>query len=89
MDPNTAIEFARTTLLTALKVAAPLLASVLLLALVLAIVQTVLNLQEQTLTIVPKIVTAVLMTCVLAPWMLRALMEFTIPLLRDVLPMRG
>lgn len=89
MDPNTAIEYARTTLLTALTVAAPLLGCVLIIALVLAIVQTVLNLQEQTLTIIPKVVTAILMTCLLAPWMLRALMEFTIPLLRDVLPMRG
>lgn len=89
MDPNTAIEYARNTLLTALTVAAPLLGAVLLLALFLAIAQTVLNLQEQTLTIVPKIVTAILMTCLLAPWMLRALMEFTLPLLRDVLPMRG
>jgi len=89
VEPNVAIEYARTTLLTALTVAAPLLASVLVIALILAILQTVLNLQEQTLTIVPKVVTAILMTVLLAPWMLQALMEFTLPLLRDVLPQRG
>lgn len=89
MEPTYAIELARATLLTALAVAAPLLAGVLVVALLLAIVQTVLNLQEQTLTVVPKVVVALVMTSLLAPWMLRTLLDFAVPILRDVLAQGG
>ncbi|MBK6939984.1 MAG: flagellar biosynthetic protein FliQ [Planctomycetes bacterium] len=85
MDPDFAVELARHTLLTALTIAAPLLAATLLLALVLALVQTILNLQEQTLTVIPKIVIAVLVTFLLTPWVLRSLIDFTVPMLGNML----
>jgi len=88
MEPALAIELARQTLVTALTVAAPLLGAVLILALCLAILQTIMNLQEQTLTIVPKVITAAAVTFVMAPWVMQSLMDFTIPLLRDVLSRR-
>ncbi len=88
MEPATAIDLARQMLMTALTMAAPLLAGVLLVSLTLAIVTTVLNLQEQTLTIVPKIITALVLTGLLAPWLLQSLLDFTVVLLRDVLPQR-
>ena len=88
MNPASAIELVRHTLLTALSIAAPLLASVLLVSLIIAILQTVVNIQEQTLTIIPKVVTALIVTTLLAPWMLQTLLDFAIPLLRDVLPQR-
>lgn len=88
MDSSAAIELARHTLFTALAMAAPLLACVLFIALLLSVLTTVLNLNEQTLTVVPKIVAAFLITALLAPWMLRALLDFTVPLLRDVLAQR-
>jgi flagellar biosynthesis protein FliQ len=89
MDPDFAVELARHTLLTALKIAAPLLAATLLLALVLALVQTIMNLQEQTLTVIPKIVIAVIVTFLLTPWILRALVDFTVPMLSDLLVRGG
>lgn len=88
MEPSVAIELTRHTLLTALVMAAPLLVSVLVVSLTIAILQTVVNVQEQTLTIIPKVVTALLMTFVLAPWFVRNLLDYAIPLLRDVLPQR-
>lgn len=88
MEPQVAVELARMTLFTALKMAAPLLVSVLCVSLMIAILQTITNLQEQTLTIVPKVVTALLMTIVLVPWFIQHLLDFAVPLLRDVLPQR-
>ena len=76
MNPAAAIELVRHTLLTALVIAAPLLASVLLVSLIIAIMQTVVNIQEQTLTIIPKVVTALIVTTLLAPWMLQTLLDF-------------
>lgn len=88
MEPSQAVEFARITLIAALTMAAPLLVGVLVVSLVIAILQTVVNVQEQTLTIIPKVVTAMVMTILLVPWFLSHLLDFTIPLLRDVLPQR-
>lgn len=88
MEPGYALELVRKTLITAVTVASPLLAAVLVIALVLAILQTVLNLQEQTLTVVPKILTAVAVTIVMGPWALQTLIDFATVLMRDVLPQR-
>ena len=88
MDPGIAVELSRQTLVAALTVAAPVLGAVLLIALCLAVLQTVMNLQEQSLTIVPKVLVAALVTFVMAPWVIRSLMDFTIPLFRDVLSRR-
>ena len=88
MDSVTAIELARETLVTALTIAAPILAAVLCLALMLAILQTVTNLQEQTLTVVPKIILAVVVTYLLTPWVLSSIVDFTVPLFSDWLARR-
>jgi flagellar biosynthetic protein FliQ len=88
MDPVAAVDLAQKTLLAGLTICAPLLGAVLLLALLIAIVTTVFNLQEQTLSVVPKICAAFALSIALAPWILRRLMEFTIPLIRDVLAAR-
>lgn len=85
MELSTAIDLVQKTLFAALALAAPILGAVLLLALVLAIATTVFNLQEQTLTTIPKITAAFVLTLVLAPWMLRQVLDFTVPLLRDAL----
>jgi len=89
MDVGTAVDLTQKTLLAALSLAAPMLCAVLLLALFLAILTTVFNLQEQTLTVVPKIIAAFALSFILAPWMLRQIMDFTIPLLRDALASVG
>jgi flagellar biosynthetic protein FliQ len=89
MEIGLAIDLVQKTLLAALALAAPILGAVLLLALFLAILTTVFNLQEQTLTTVPKIAAAFVLTLVLAPWMLRSVLDFTVPLLRDVLANAG
>ncbi|MFH0946377.1 MAG: flagellar biosynthetic protein FliQ [Planctomycetota bacterium] len=88
MEIAAAIELARQTLFTALAMAGPILGCVLIVAFCLAILQTVLNLQEQTITVVPKIITAILVAILLAPWVLRSLIDFTVPLLRDILAQR-
>lgn len=88
MNAQAALDLVRQTLMTALIMAAPLLAAVLIVSLMIAILQTVVNVQEQTLTIIPKVVVALLMTMLLAPWMLQKLLDFTVPLLRDLLAQR-
>jgi flagellar biosynthetic protein FliQ len=53
----------------------PLLAS-LIVGLVVSLFQALTQIQEQTLTFVPKIIATILVIMITAPWMLDLLMEF-------------
>lgn len=83
MDPELAIHLARKTLITVFTVATPILVVVMLTGIGVAILQTVLSIQEQTLSTVPKILAASAVVFGLLPWFLRALADFSIPLLRE------
>jgi len=70
MDENVVIELTTTMLTLALKVALPLLGAGLLVGLVVSIFQAVTQIQEQTLTFIPKILASVAILVILGPWML-------------------
>lgn len=65
------------TIITAAKVAAPILIVVLLLGLVVSILQATTQIQEQTLSFVPKLIAAAAVGIFLGSWMLETLMSFT------------
>jgi flagellar biosynthetic protein FliQ len=57
--------------------AAPLLASALVVGLVVAILQATTTIQEQTLTFVPKLIAILAVLALLGGWMLSSLGEYT------------
>jgi flagellar biosynthesis protein FliQ len=59
-----------------LMVAAPVLLTVLVVGLVVSIFQAATQINEQTLSFVPKILAAVAMLAVAGPWMLTTLVEY-------------
>ncbi len=61
--------FQKTILLT-MAIAAPILLSAIVVGLTISIIQSVTQIQEQTLTFVPKIFAALLVLIVSAPWMI-------------------
>ncbi len=61
--------FQKTIMLTML-IAAPILLSAIIVGLLISIIQSVTQIQEQTLTFVPKIFAALLVLIVAAPWMI-------------------
>jgi len=65
-------------LLTALYVTAPVLLPVMVVGLVISIAQVVTQVQEISLTFVPKIITVFIALVVFGPWMLRKLLAFSI-----------
>ena len=71
------INFGREALLVTLLVAAPLLGLALLVGVIISIFQAVTQIQEMTLTFVPKIIVIMLAIIVFGPWMLRILLNFT------------
>jgi flagellar biosynthesis protein FliQ len=71
------IDLTRDAIVTALMIAAPLLLIALGVGLVVAIIQSVTQIQEQTLSFVPKLVLVGGAFIVGMPWLLQILIKFT------------
>lgn len=65
------------TLTTAVKVSAPFLIATLIVGLVISVLQVVTQVQEMTLTFVPKLIVVGLVSLLLGTWMLAVLVEFS------------
>ena len=77
MDQDVALHLISEMLITAAMIAAPILIASLVIGLIISIIQVVTQIQEMTLTFVPKIVIAVVMVLVFGGWMLSVLQEYT------------
>jgi len=86
MSTQQSIELARTTLQTALWIAAPLLLIATIVSLLVNIVQVLTSLQEQTLSTVPRLAAVTAAIFFLLPWMVRRMTGFTVMLLSDFRP---
>ncbi|MBV6521250.1 MAG: hypothetical protein MNPFHGCM_01383 [Gemmatimonadaceae bacterium] len=77
-------DLARNAMMVGMLIAAPLLIVALLVGLVVSILQTVTQIQEQTLSFVPKLVAVAATFLVALPWMLQLLVEYTAQLFRSL-----
>ncbi|MFN6147213.1 MAG: flagellar biosynthesis protein FliQ [Planctomycetota bacterium] len=84
MGHETLLDLCKTTLLTALLICAPALLVGMAVGLVVSFFQTVTSLQEQTLTIVPKMLAVLLTIVLLMPWILGTLREYTAALFANL-----
>lgn len=69
--------FGREALLVTLLVSAPLLGFALLVGVVISIFQAVTQIQEMTLTFVPKILAVLIALLAFGPWIIRIMLNFT------------
>ena len=76
MSLDQATEYIRQTLLLALIVSAPMLLIGLLVGIVVSLLQAITQIQEQTLTFVPKIAAMVAAAILLMPWIGHRLLEY-------------
>jgi len=77
MTTDVTVELARQAIVTALMLAAPLLAAGFLVALLVGLVQAVTQIQDQTISAVPKIIGIGIALAVSAPWLLQVISEYT------------
>ena len=77
MDLDHATELIRHTLVLALIVSAPMLLIGLVVGIVVSLLQAVTQIQEQTLTFIPKIAAMVAAAIVLMPWIGQRLLEYS------------
>lgn len=76
MDLDAALDLGREALLTALIVAGPVLATGVVVGVIVSLVQTITQLNDQTLSLVPKVVAMALATMFFVPWLATRLVEY-------------
>ena len=77
MTTEFVIYWGQQTVKTAILVAAPILAGGMLVGLLVGIFQSVTQIQEMTLTFIPKMAVVILIILFAMPWMLEVLIDFT------------
>jgi len=77
MNANDAIDLAHETIIVALKLGAPVMLLALAVGLVISFFQALTQMQEMTLTFVPKILVILLSLMVFLPFMMTTLTTFT------------
>ena len=84
MSGTLAVDLVRQAVMLALMVSAPLLAAALLIGVLVSLIQAVTQLQEQTLTFIPKLLGLSLVFVLTLPWMLTRLVEYLTGVLRSL-----
>ena len=77
MSPDFALALTNEMLWTGIWLAAPILGLSMLVGLTISIFQVVTQIQEMSLTFVPKILTVALALIAFGPWMMATLLEFS------------
>ena len=77
MTPDTVIHLGTEALKMVLMISAPMLLTGLVVGIVISLFQAVTQIQEMTLTFVPKIIVVFVTMIVVGPWMIRTMTDFT------------
>ena len=80
MTDGTIMELATSAIVTALKVAAPILLVSIIVGLIISIIQTTTSIQEQTITFVPKLFAIFIALLVFGGYMINTLRNYTLDL---------
>jgi flagellar biosynthetic protein FliQ len=89
MNQDTVVNLASQAMSLALKVAGPLLLVALVIGLVVSVFQAVTQIQEQSLSLIPKIAGVAVVIVLLGPWMLGQLVAYTTALYTAIPTMVG
>ena len=80
MDQSQIMEIGSQAMWVTLQIAMPILGVSLVVGLLVSIFQAVTQLQEPTLTFIPKILAVVVVIVVAGPWMMNTMLAFTLDL---------
>jgi len=89
MSPETVVTVGRHALEMTLMLAAPLLLTALAVGLIVGIFQAATQINEMTLSFIPKLLAMAAMLALTGPWMLRTLVEYTRGLIESIPGMIG
>ena len=89
MTPENVMDLAHKTLMVTSLISAPLLLIALITGLVIGMLQAATQINESTLSFIPKLLMLVLTLFVAGPWILRVLIDFTHDLYTSIPAMIG
>lgn len=89
MTPEAAIDLSRQALWVTIVLVGPVLLTGAIAGLLTSILQAVTQIQEQTLSFVPKVAASIIVLVILGPWMLRFMVEFTQALILSLVRYAG
>ena len=78
MDEQQIIDITVQTLWVAIKVASPVLFSTLLMGILVSIFQAATQINEQTMSFIPKVLAMTITLVITGPWLMKVLMNFTV-----------
>jgi len=84
MTPDYVINICRKAVETILLVSAPMLLSGMIVGLIISIFQAATQINEQTLTFIPKIVVVFVTLLIFGPWIIRVIMTFSIGIISSI-----
>ena len=84
MSHQMVIDLSRDAIITALMIAAPMLLIALGVGLLVSVIQSVTQIQEQTLAFVPKLILVGGAFIIGLPWLLQVLIKYTTQLIRGI-----
>jgi flagellar biosynthetic protein FliQ len=89
MTEQTVVDIATDTIWITVLIATPSLLAALIIGLVVSVFQAATQINEQTLTFIPKILTIFIAFVVCGPWLTRKMMEFTVTLFSMIATVNG
>lgn len=84
MTDELIMQLGQETLKTAALLSAPILITALVVGLVISVLQAITQINEATLTFIPKIIVVAIVIVIAGPWMLDIMSRFTINLLENI-----
>ena len=84
MGPETVLDIGRQALWLAVLLAGPMLGAALAVGLFIGVIQAATQIQEMTLSFIPKLLALVVVLFVVGPWMLRIIVTFSERLFMDI-----
>ena len=78
------VDLARNMIMTSLMIAAPMLVVALAVGLIVSVIQAVTQIQEQTLSFVPKLVAVAVTFIIALPWIIQIMVKYTSELFRSI-----
>ena len=84
MTPETVVEIGQLAIRTAIFVAGPMLVAGMIVGLAISIFQAATQINEMTLSFIPKLLVLVLALVVAGPWMLGVIVNYTTQLLQQI-----
>ncbi len=77
MSPETVVHLGRQAVETILLAAGPMLIAAMVVGLMISVFQAATQINEQTMTFIPKIVAVFITMLIFGPWMIKILVNFT------------